>query len=90
MASFASLPDGGGAPDGGSFTGDFIAAPCASANPGCEVAPVGSLSVLGLVLLALRWKRRQPFSVSTSEELEARVSLSLSASGSRMRVPTSR
>lgn len=90
VASFASLPDGGGAPDGGSFTGDFIAAPCASANPGCEVAPVGSLSVLGLVLLALRWKRRQPFSVSTSEELEARVSLSLSASGSRMRVPTSR
>lgn len=60
VASFAALPDGGGVPDGGTFSGDFIAPPCSSANPGCEVAPVGSLSVLGLVLLAMRRVRVSP------------------------------
>lgn len=53
-STFVPLPDGGGVSDAGSFSGDFIAPPCAAANAGCEVTPVGSFGLLALVLLRLR------------------------------------
>lgn len=54
VANFS--PDGG-VVDGGTFSGDFIAPPCASADSGCEVAPVGTFGVIALALLWLRRTR---------------------------------
>jgi hypothetical protein len=55
VASFGSLPDGG-VSDAGVLSGDFIAAPCATASAGCSAAP-GTLLLGALALLLTRRSR---------------------------------
>lgn len=43
--------------DGGTFTGDFVAPPCSTANAGCSAAPV-SLPAIALLLLIRRRRSR--------------------------------
>jgi uncharacterized protein (TIGR03382 family) len=57
-ASFVTDLDGGALPDGGTFSGDFFTAvPCSSASAGCDVAPLGTFTVLAFAWLVRRRQR---------------------------------